>query len=128
MSIYQFKSQRKPTGGMYHKLSKKKKMWLGNDFLPVRLGSTKAKPMRGFGGNIKMRLLAVDRANVTDPATGKTTPNVKIITVKENKADPNFVRMNIITKGAIIETEVGLAKVMSRPSQHGVVNAMLIKK
>jgi small subunit ribosomal protein S8e len=35
--------------------------------------------------------------------------------------------MNVITKGAIIETEDGLAKVTSKPSKDGVVNAVLIK-
>jgi len=35
------------------------------------------------------------------------------------------VRRNIITKGAIIEVEgERLAKVTSRPGQHGVVNAV----
>jgi small subunit ribosomal protein S8e len=128
MSIYQFRSQRKKTGGMYNNLSKKKKSWLGSDFSPIHLEKTKSKPIRGLGGNVKMRLMSADRANVVDSVTHKTTPNVKIITVKENPANPHFVRMNVITKGAIVETELGLAKVTSRPSQHGVVNAVLVKK
>ncbi|MEM5832609.1 MAG: 30S ribosomal protein S8e, partial [Candidatus Aenigmatarchaeota archaeon] len=41
---------------------------------------------------------------------------------------PLYERRKIITKGAIIKTEIGLAKVTSRPSQHGVVNAILIQK
>jgi small subunit ribosomal protein S8e len=128
MSIYQFRANRKPTGGTYHKLSKKKKAWMGSDFIPVRMAATKTKAVRMLGGNKKMKLLTADKANVMDPATHKSTPNVKILTVKENAANPNFVRMNIITKGAVIETEAGLARVMSRPTQHGVVNAILIKK
>jgi small subunit ribosomal protein S8e len=40
----------------------------------------------------------------------------------------DFVRRKIITIGAIIKTELGLSKVTSRPSQDGVVNAVLIKK
>jgi len=40
----------------------------------------------------------------------------------------DFVRRKIITKGAIIKTELGLAKVTSRPSQDGVVNAVLIEE
>lgn len=128
MSIYQFRAQRKKTGGLYRRVSKKKKAWMGSDFLAVKLAPTKAKPVRVLGGGAKMKLLAVDKANVTDPASGRTTPGVKILTVKENPANPHFVRMNIITKGAVIDTEAGLAKVMSRPGQHGVVNAVLIKK
>jgi small subunit ribosomal protein S8e len=36
--------------------------------------------------------------------------------------------MNVMTRGAIIETEDGMAKVTSRPSRDGMVNAVLIKK
>jgi small subunit ribosomal protein S8e len=62
-----------------------------------------------------------------DPATNRVIKS-KIKTVKENPANPHYVRMNIITKGAVIETDAGLARVTSRPGQHGVVNAVLIKK
>jgi small subunit ribosomal protein S8e len=36
------------------------------------------------------------------------------------------VRQNIVTRGAVIETEAGRARVTSRPGQHGVINAVLI--
>jgi small subunit ribosomal protein S8e len=48
------------------------------------------------------------------------------LAVIENTANPNYVRQNIITKGSIIGTEKGNAKVTSRPGQHGVVNAVLM--
>ena len=53
---------------------------------------------------------------------------VKIIDVIENPANPHFVRRGIITKGTTIETELGLARVTSRPSQHAVVSAVLLEK
>ena len=59
------------------------------------------------------------------PKSGKSSAS-KIIEVVENSANPNYVRQNIITKGSIIETEKGKAKVTSRPGQHGVVNAVLV--
>jgi len=74
----------------------------------------------------KQRLLQIDKANVFD-SSGKAKVT-KILSVKENSANPHFVRMGIVTKGAIIETDLGLAKVVSRPGQDGVVNAVLIKK
>ncbi|RLF79472.1 30S ribosomal protein S8e, partial [Thermococci archaeon] len=43
-------------------------------------------------------------------------------------ANRQYVRRNIITKGAIIQTEIGKAIVTSRPGQDGVVNAVLIKE
>ncbi|MEM2426420.1 MAG: hypothetical protein QXE83_05420 [Archaeoglobaceae archaeon] len=33
-----------------------------------------------------------------------------------------------MTKGAIIQTEIGKAKVTNRPSQEGIINAVLIEK
>jgi small subunit ribosomal protein S8e len=63
--------------------------------------------------------------SITDPKSGKSSSS-KIIKVVENSANPNYVRQNIITKGSIIETEKGKAKVTSRPGQHGVVNAILV--
>ncbi|MCK5560714.1 MAG: 30S ribosomal protein S8e, partial [Thermoplasmata archaeon] len=46
----------------------------------------------------------------------------------ENSANPFYVRRNIINKGAIIDTELGNARVTSRPGQHGMINAILITK
>jgi small subunit ribosomal protein S8e len=53
---------------------------------------------------------------------------VAISNVIGNDANKHYIRRNIITKGAIIETELGKAKVTSRPGQDGVVNAVLIKE
>ena len=52
--------------------------------------------------------------------------NKQAYNVIENKANPNYVRRNIITKGAIVETSAGKAKVTSRPGQDGVINGVLI--
>lgn len=126
MALSQFRSKRKSTGGLYKDIRKKKKRDFGSDFIPIKIGETSKKIIRGLAGIKKQRLLLVNKANVFD-STGKAKV-VKIISVKENVANPHFVRMGIITKGAIIETEVGLAKVVSRPGQHGVVNAIKVEK
>ncbi|MCK4518463.1 hypothetical protein KAT92_06805 [Candidatus Babeliales bacterium] len=47
--------------------------------------------------------------------------------VIESAANRHYTREDIITKGTIIETEAGKARVTSRPGQDGVVNAVLIK-
>lgn len=119
----QSRSRRKPTGGLYHKFGKKKVHEFGSDQILVKLEKEKYRVVRTRGGSRKRQLLQTNKA-VIFPG-GKIA---KIITVKENPANPHFVRMNIITKGAIIETELGLAKVVSRPTQHGVVNAVLIEE
>ena len=51
---------------------------------------------------------------------------LKITAVVENPANRHFVRRNIITKGTVIETEKGKARITSRPGQEGVINAILI--
>ena len=51
----------------------------------------------------------------------------KVISVVENISDPNFVRRNIITKGAIVETDAGYARITSRPGQVGILNAVLVE-
>jgi len=62
---------------------------------------------------------------VTDTKTGKTE-KVEISRVVRNPANIDYNRRGVITKGAVIETSMGLARVTSRPGQHGVLNAILI--
>ena len=73
-----------------------------------------------------MGITATDVANVADPSTKKVL-RTKIVRVKSSPANRDYQRRGVITKGAVIETELGEAKVTSRPSREGVVNAVLIK-
>jgi len=63
--------------------------------------------------------------NLLDPKTGKVQ-KTKVTTVLENPCNPHYVQRNIITRGAVLKTELGKARVTSRPGQHGVLNAVLI--
>lgn len=81
---------------------------------------------RAMGGNLKESLLAVNVANIYNPKTKKMQV-AKIKTVAENAANRHFVRRNIITKGTVIDTELGKAKVTSRPGQTGTINAVLMQ-
>lgn len=125
MAITQKRSQKKVSGGKYMPFGKKKKRHIGRRPANTKLEETKLKVIRTKGKNFKGRLLSAQFANVTDSKTKKTT-KVKIVTVKENTANRHFVRRNIMTKGTIIDTELGKAKITSRPGQNGVVNAILI--
>jgi small subunit ribosomal protein S8e len=117
---------RKPTGGKFIPHYKvKKKYHIGGYFIEPKLSEEERRIIkRTKGGNKKVKLKYAVYANVFD---GKNYKKVKILDVIENKAHPLFKRRKIITKGAIIKTEIGLAKVTSRPGQDGVVNAVLIK-
>ncbi len=84
------------------------------------------KSVRTRGGGSFTRVLTSDRANLmVSPGKFKLS---KIKTVKENPANRHFSRMNVLTKGAIVDTEDGLARITSKPARHGVVNAVLIGK
>ncbi len=125
MALWQGRSRRKPTGGRYRPLRKKRKYEIGPEQQYAFLGPQKVKLYRTRGRNQKVRLLNAEFANVIDPKSGKTTKS-KIVTVKENSSNPHFVTRNIITRGAVLQTDLGLAKVTSRPGQDGVINAVLV--
>ena len=78
-----------------------------------------------MGNSQKMRLLSMDIANIFDPKT-KKYQQVKIKTILENPANRHYVRRNIMTKGSVIDTEMGKARITSRPGQDGTVNAVLV--
>ncbi|MEM5853298.1 MAG: 30S ribosomal protein S8e [Candidatus Aenigmatarchaeota archaeon] len=126
MAIWHGEKGRKETGGKIRLARKKKKRELGNLPAFTRIGEEKREICRTKGGGIKVKSLSVEFANVLDPKTNQSK-KVKILDILENPANPHFVRRKIITKGAIIKTEIGKAKVTSRPSQDGVVNAVLIE-
>ena len=126
MVIWHAERKRKVSGSKYEKLRDKRKRELGrNPALTKSDEKTKVVKVRTMGANEKLRALRTNEANVFDKKTN-TYKKVKIKKVIENLANRHFARRSIITKGAIIETELGKAKVTSRPGQNGVVNAVLI--
>ena len=122
---WQGRSVRKPSGGRYHTSRGKMRSEIGRAPAETHIGEERKKVVRSYGGNLKVRALRLDYATVADPAKG-TTQKVKIETVEANSANPNYVRRNLLTKGAIIKTDMGRARIVSRPSQDGVVNAVLL--
>jgi small subunit ribosomal protein S8e len=117
---------RKITGGKYKIFSKKKKYALPGIPRKAKLGKTKQKMIRGLGGNKKIVLLSTDVANIMDPKT-KKSKKVKIKNVLETPANRFLARQNILVKSAIIETEIGKARITNRPSQEGMVQGILIE-
>ncbi|MHA1686512.1 MAG: 30S ribosomal protein S8e [Candidatus Heimdallarchaeaceae archaeon] len=121
------RSRRKLSGGLLRSYAKKKKREMGRYPAETQIGERKIKIVRTRGGNIKHRLLKDMYVNVLDQSTG-TTKKYKILNVLENRANREYARRRIITKGAILATEIGKVKVTSRPGQHGVINGVLIEK
>ena len=122
---WQGKSRRRYTGGRIIRARGKRRYELGGEEANTHLGETIRKTVKTLGGDEKVRLLRTDTAVVTDPNT-KVAKKVKIETVSGNPANIHYVRRNILTKGAIIKTEIGSARVTNRPGQEGSVNAVLI--
>ncbi len=127
MALWQGKSRRSKTGRRIRYHRGKRKFEIGREELHTIIGPISVKKIRTRGGNLKIRAKSVNIAYVTDPKTNKTT-KAEIVSVVDNPANIHYVRRNIITKGAIIETSVGKAKVTSRPGQVGVINAVLISE
>ncbi|RLG57544.1 MAG: 30S ribosomal protein S8e [Hadesarchaea archaeon] len=127
MGRWQGRSAKKPSGGRIWPKRAKRKREIGSEFTEPKLGPRRHVRIRTFGGGAKLNLLSTDTANVINPRTGRAQ-KVKILTVMENPADPHFVRRNVLTKGAIIDTELGKARISSRPGQSGVVNAVLLEE
>jgi len=122
--IFQGRSRTKRTGGRRRPIRKKRKHEIGRAPTETRVGDTKLKTIETMGGNTKIRAIRTDTANV---ATDDGVVNATIKSVVENDANPNYVRRNIVTKGAVVATSEGEARVTSRPGQDGQINAVLVE-
>ena len=117
--------KRKPSGGRKRVYRVKRKFERGAFPSETKWSELKRKVSRRRGGRVKVRLLSVKHANVSDPSTGKTE-RVEVLRVVKNPANVDYDRRGVITKGTVIETQLGRARVTSRPGQSGLVNATLI--
>ena len=125
MARSQARSKRKYTGKKYKHFRKKRKRELERPTIDTEIGADKKKKQRVMGGNFKLKLFATQFINVTDPSTNKTQ-KVKILRFEENLASKDLNRRHILTRGAVVETELGNVKITSRPGQHGVLNGVLV--
>ena len=116
---------RKISGGKYHANRKKKFYEKKGQEREVTLKETKRKQLRVKGGNTKTVLLNANEANIL--IDGKTK-KAEIKNVLETPQNLFHARQNRLSKGTIIQTSLGKAKITNRPSQEGHVNAVLIKE
>ncbi|MEK9635298.1 MAG: 30S ribosomal protein S8e [Candidatus Woesearchaeota archaeon] len=126
MAKSKLRSLRKPTGARYSKLYRKKKLRdsMGIPILTSISEKVVSKVFRSRGGSRRNALVSTNYVNLN---MGKKTVKVKVKTVLENPASRHFVRQNILSKGAVVDTEKGKARITSRPSKDNVVNAVLVK-
>ncbi|MBN1792388.1 30S ribosomal protein S8e [Candidatus Woesearchaeota archaeon] len=126
MVVIHGKPKRKPTGGRYTDAKTKRLHQKGSHATHTKIGKQHVKTVPTKGGGSKTRLYAAEKVNIYDPKTKKFEV-AQIQTAAENPADRHFVRHNIITKGAIVNTSKGKARVTNRPGQEGVINGVLVE-
>ena len=120
----QGRSKRKRTGGRRRRSHKKTRHQLGREPSETTVGDPRFQVVDSRGTGKKVRALSADTVQVAD---GGDVTTATIEDVVENPANVNYARRNIITKGAIVETSEGSARVTSRPGQDGQVNAVLVE-
>lgn len=125
MAFWHGEKGKTPTGATIHLGRKKRKYELGNFPLMTKVGKDKRYLKNTKGGGLKLKASSAEFANVLNPKT-RTIMKLKILDVISNSANPHFVRRKVVTKGCVIKTEIGNARITSRPSQHGILNAILL--
>lgn len=117
---------RKLTGGRKVAMRGRRKFEIDRYPNEAVAGPTQIITRRSRGNNNKVAFKTAEFANIIDQENKKATKS-KILRVTKNPANRDYERRGVISKGAIIEIENGTARVVSRPGQDGVVNAILVK-
>jgi small subunit ribosomal protein S8e len=126
MEQYHGSSRRKTSGsgGKVRMSSGIKLCEIGGSFTATKVSDKEVRvDKRGRGGKRKAKLKKAAFVNVL---TEEGMRKVKIRTVTETPDNRHHARQNIITKGAILDTEIGKVKVTNRVGQDGVVNGVPI--
>ena len=115
----------KLTGGRRHPLRIRRKYEMDRYPNEALTAAQETVTRKVRGKNTKTALKTIDFANLA--SAGSKVKKSKILKVLENATNNDYRRRGIITKGAILETADGKCRVISRPGQDGVVNAIIIK-
>ena len=115
---------KKISGGKYIKNRKKKLCERPGQKRIIKLGEEKRKSLRLRGGSQKTVLLKAKFINIKKD---KKIQKTEIKNVLETPSNRFLARQNILTKGTIVETALGNARITNRPTQEGSVNGVLIE-
>jgi small subunit ribosomal protein S8e len=119
------KKGRKKSGGKYIKSKKKKLYEMPGQRKIIKIGEEKRKTKRIRGGKKRIFLLKAKFVNIQ--TKDKKSKKVEIKNVLETPSNRFLARQNILTRGTIVETELGKVKITNRPTQEGVVNGVLVE-
>ena len=115
----------KITGGKRYPLRTRRKYEIDRYPVETLSGEQETITRKVRGKNTKTGLKTADFVNLAVP--GQKVKKIKILKVLKNQTNNDYERRGVISKGAVLETEAGHCKVISRPGQTGIVNAILIK-
>ena len=120
-------TKRKKTGGRKRAYRSHRIYEQGRQPVETLFGEVKRKEVKGISRISKIKLVKADYVNVSNPATG-ITENLEILDVVRNPANADYNRRGVITKGTIVRTEKGLAKIVSRPGHDGSLSAVVYQE
>lgn len=111
------------SGGRRRKFRDKKRAHIGGIFASTKVAPADSKiKIRMRGGTTRKRIKKAASVNVITKTGAKKAKILRVL----SSHNPEYVRMNIITKGAVVETELGKVKVTNRVGQDGLVNGVLV--
>ncbi|MEM3197629.1 MAG: hypothetical protein QW431_06750 [Conexivisphaerales archaeon] len=90
----------------------------------AKIGKYEVFTRRSRGGNIIHYVLSAEKICVSTKDGNK---NVKLLSLVSNPCNRDYERRGIITKGAVVMTEVGKVKVTSKPSENGTLSGIVIR-
>jgi small subunit ribosomal protein S8e len=125
MGVWHRRSSRTNTGARIRKFRSKRKHQLGRTPTETLMGDAKRRLIDSRSKSKKMPALRINYVNVTDPSKNETH-RAELLDVEKNEANMDYQRRKVITRGTIIKTSKGRAKVTSRPGQNGIINAVLV--
>ena len=125
MGVWHRRSTRTVTGARLKRFRSNRKHQMGRTPTETLMGDAKRIMIDSRSRVKKTPALRLDQVNVTDPSKNVTF-RAELQDVERNPANMDYQRRKVITRGTIIKTSKGRARVTSRPGQDGIINAVLI--
>ncbi|MGE4596021.1 MAG: 30S ribosomal protein S8e [Nitrososphaerales archaeon] len=119
--------KRKHTGGLIKHTRSRRSDEKDTFSVDTLLGDHSVRIKSSRGGNIKVSLVSDNSVNVIDKSTN-TIKKISINRVLKNPSNRDYERRGVITRGAILDTELGKVRVLSRPGQTGIIDGILINE
>ena len=119
--------KRKPTGGLIKHTRSRRSDEKDSFSVDTLLGDHSIRVKNSRGGNVKISLVSDNSVNVID----KSNNSIKKVTINrvlKNPSNRDYERRGVITRGAILDTELGKVRVLSRPGQSGIIDGILINE